>query len=159
MVTEMPKNLKFNIIFVLLLSCLIPAILTGEEQIPITLEHAITKEQRNLGLMNRPSLAWNHGMTFNYTTPQRITIWMYNAKIDLAVAFLDGNKVIREIVEMKAYPEIHDKLFFQNRRITSSFDASYVLEMNKGWFEANGIKIGDQAVWSIDSPFGSIIKK
>ena len=85
-------------------------------------------------------------MTFNYEAPQRLSIWMYNTWIDLSVAFLDDNKVIREIYELKAYPDQHDPNFFRVREASSSFMASYALEMNAGWFKAHGVKLGDRVV-------------
>lgn len=122
----------------------------------MTLRHASTPEERSLGLMGIRSLGENEGMTFNYPKPQRIGIWMYKCYIDLSVAFLDENKVIREIHDLKAYPTISDPHFFEQKSVTSSFDATYVLEMNVGWFAKRGIKPGDKARWSLISPQGYI---
>jgi len=126
------------------------------EEIPIHLEHAVTPEQQMHGLMERTSLPADNGMTFNYPYPQPITIWMYNTKLDLDVAFLDESKVIREIHTLKSYPQIKDPQFFAKRSITSTFPALYVLEMNAGWFVSHEVKPGDKASWNIQSSNGII---
>ncbi len=132
---------------------------TQAEAIQMVLEHAITPEAKEIGLMGRSALLPNHGMTFTYSKPQRVSIWMYNVLIDLSLAFLDENKIIREIHELQAYPDNHSKNFFRKKSITSSFSVSFALEMPKGWFAANGIKMEDQAVWDNDQSIGYIIKK
>ena len=128
------------------------------EDIPITLEHAVTDQEMAMGLMRRSVLAPDHGMTFNYKTPQRLTFWMYNTLIDLSVAFLDENKTILEIYDLKAFPLITDKRFFHDNSVTSKAKAKYALEMNKGWFEKHGVKPGDRAVWDISYSEGYIQK-
>lgn len=127
------------------------------ETLPITLEHAATPVELARGLMERASLDGDSGMTFNYGSPRFIKIWMLNCLIDLSVAFLDENKVIQELHELKAYPGIHDTGFFDMHSVTTSFQASYALEMNKGWFAKNGVHVGDKAEWDIHSPNGKII--
>ncbi len=124
------------------------------ERIPMTLKHAVTQEQLASGLMGCKALPPDEGMTFNFSFPQPVTIWMYNCYIDLSRAFLDGNKVIREIHEMKAFPQMRDKEFFQHLSVTSSFPAAYVLEMNAGWFAKHGIQPGAKAFWTLDSTEG-----
>jgi uncharacterized membrane protein (UPF0127 family) len=129
---------------------------------PVTLEEASTPEQHSWGLMGRTKLAENEGMLFTYDTPQVINVWMFNCWIDLDVAFLDTNKIIREIHQMKAYPgkmdpkrpvlgpkdfrlySPHDPIvrFFRSHSVQSSFEASYMLEMPQGWFQDHGVGIG-----------------
>lgn len=135
------------------------------EAIPvITLEHAWTSDQINWGLMQRKSLPENHGMLFHYERPNKPTFWSFNCYIDLSVAFIDNNKVIKEIQSLYAYPEKMDlnrpvhrlvdlKLyppndpivqFFIEKSIKSQNLIRYVLEMNIGWFERNHVKVGDK---------------
>ena len=139
--------------------CLITICQAHAEVIPITLEHAVTEQELARGLMGRPTLSPDHGMTFNYKKPHRLSFWMYNTLIDLSIAFLDENKVILEIHELKAYPLITDQRFFQANAVTSNVNAKYALEMNKGWFEKHGITPGDRAVWELSSPNGYIKTK
>lgn len=130
---------------------------------PVKLEEATTPEQKTWGLMGRTKIGENEGMLFPYDPPQIIDVWMFNCWIDLDVAFLDADKIVREIHTMKAYPEkmdprrpvlgpndirlysVNDPVvqFFQSQSVTSSFKASYILEMPGGWFKKNGVNIGD----------------
>ncbi len=131
------------------------------------LEHANTPEALTWGLMKRPSLPANQGLLLHYPSPRYITIWMFNMNFDLSVAFIDEAGIIREIAELKAYPEKmdparpvnsvqdlyqyppHDPIaqFFQIHSATSHTLTKYALEMNAGWFRRNHITIGDKIVW------------
>lgn len=130
---------------------------------PIELEEAITPEQKAWGLMGRDKLGDNEGMLFTFDPPQIICVWMFNCRVDLDVAFLDSDKVIREIHPLKAFPEKMDPRrpvltlqdmrqyppndpifqFFQSQSISSSFKATYMLEMPKSWFTKNNVKTGN----------------
>lgn len=129
------------------------------EEIPIKLEHASTPEELMKGLMGRDHLDENAGMTFNYQEPRFIRIWMYNCLIDLSVAFLDENKVIQSIHELKCYPNIHDPTFFELQSVETQKPAHYALEMNKDWFTKHGVAVGDRAEWDTHSSNGKIIKR
>jgi uncharacterized membrane protein (UPF0127 family) len=130
---------------------------------PVTLEEVKTPEQKSWGLMGRTQLGENEGMLFPFDPPQYLNVWMFNCWIDLDVAYLDANRVIREIHEMRAYPEKMDPrrpvlgprdfslyanndpivLFFQSKSVKSSFEASYIVEMPKGWFKRHEVGVGD----------------
>lgn len=135
----------------------------------ITLEHAWTPEQINWGLMQRTNLPENHGMLFHYNKPCTPTFWSFNCCIDLSVAFIDSNKVVREIKPLYAHPEKMDasrpvtrrqdllqyspdepimQYFLQNA-VGCKTPIQYVLEMNLGWFDKNDIHIGDVIVWDL----------
>ena len=131
--------------------------------IPITLEHAVTPEQHSWGLMGRESLPPSHGMLFHYATSKRMSVWSFNCHIDLSLAFLDSRGVILEIQDLKAYPEAMDPArpvlsprdlskyplndpitrFFIRNSVTSKKPATYLLEMNAGWFSENNVNVGD----------------
>jgi uncharacterized membrane protein (UPF0127 family) len=144
----------------------------------VLLEHAVTPRELTLGLMNRFHLGENEGMAFHYSQKQLLSFWMFNCFIDLSLAFLDENHVIQEIHEMRAYPEKMDRKrvvenlndlslysideeitkFFIKRSVTSSFQATYALEMNKGWFKKNNISKNDVALFDSHSKEGVILK-
>lgn len=140
--------MKIKIVWLLL--CL-PFVLSAAT-IPVQLEHAITEAQKEYGLMGRTELAENEGMLFHYNPPKRISIWMYNTKMDLSLAFLDANGFIREIHEMKSFPDVKDQAFFAKRLVTSSFAAAYALEMRSRWFEDHDVKVGDRLILMKRSP-------
>jgi|694.fasta_scaffold06970_6 uncharacterized membrane protein (UPF0127 family) len=127
--------------------------------VPLHFEVAVSPTQRAKGLMGRSHLPPNHGMLFIFDHPHPVSIWMYQTFIDLSVAFLDNAMIIREIHELKAYPSIRDPQFFHDRGVTANFNASYVLEMNRGWFVKHGIDPGDQLVWDGRSSSAVIMKK
>ncbi len=132
--------------------------------VEITLEHAVSPDEMAWGLMQRRTLPENHGMLFKFHPPRRVAFWMLNTFIDLSLAYLDANGVIREIHQLKAYPDKMMALapikdvsalnrlppydpvvrFFQQHEVRSSFAVSYALEMNAGWFERHGVKVGDR---------------
>jgi uncharacterized membrane protein (UPF0127 family) len=103
--------------------------------IPISVEIADTPALREQGLMNRDSLPANHGMLFVYADEQMRSFWMRNTKIPLDIAFIDRNGSIVSVEQMEAQTD---------ENTTSAAPAMYALEMSLGWFEANGVGIGDR---------------
>ncbi|NBD37093.1 MAG: DUF192 domain-containing protein [Verrucomicrobia bacterium] len=90
-------------------------------------------EQRN-GLMRRESLPADGGMLFPYQRPQRMSFWMANTPLPLDIGFFDAEGTLREI---------HRMVPFDRSRTTSSSDEiQFALEMNRGWFSANGLRPG-----------------
>lgn len=144
--------------------------------IPLSLEHAVAKEELSWGFMQRSKIADNHGMTFNFQTSKKRSFWSFNCLIDLSIAYLDENKMIREIHDIPAYPEMMDpnrpvkKLsdlskypqkdptatFFLNHASPASFPLKYAIETRQNWFQENHVKAGDLAYWEIDQPMGYI---
>lgn len=105
----------------------------------ITVELAKTDEQRSYGLMNLNKMEKNQGMLFIFEDEAQRSFWMKDTFIDLSIAFFDQNKKIIDLQEMKATTMLQANL----PTYDSSKPAMYALEMNKGWFERNRIKIGD----------------
>lgn len=148
-----------QLILLLFLSC---SLLCADE-IPITLEYAKTAQERTRGLMERTTLPPDHGMLFFNPKKEKMQIWMYNCTIDLSVAFLDEEGIIREIHEMKAYPEKMQQSppdidFFLEKSVTSSFASSFTLEMNKDWFYNHHVSIGDRVKWDENTNRAFIIR-
>ena len=153
--------------------------LSFADEIPLDLEIAKTEKARTFGLMQRKNLGENEGMLFVYPTKEYGSIWMFNCYLDLSVAFLDEKGTIREIHELKAYPEKMDPSrkvlsyqdlgrysmddpiihFFYNKRVTSSFLASFALEMNAGWFYNHRVSIGDLLIWDEKTGNATIVRK
>ena len=74
-------------------------------------------------------------MLFVYQYPQVLEFWMKDTRIPLSIAFIGENRRIREIFDMQPNPS--DKIY----RSTSKM--RYALEVNQGWFDANGVTVGD----------------
>ena len=103
--------------------------------VEVTAEIADNQELRGQGLMNRDSLATNHGMLFVYGTSEVRSFWMRNTRIPLDIAFIDAGGVIINILQME--PQSDQNYFSQGPMM-------YALEMEQGWFEANGVEPGDR---------------
>jgi hypothetical protein len=102
--------------------------------IEIQVEIADDADERQRGLMYRESLGENEGMLFVYPEQRTLGFWMKNTLIPLDIAYIDREGRIVDIQQMEPQTtETHD----------SAAPAMYALEMNLGWFEANGIRIGD----------------
>lgn len=102
--------------------------------IEIRVELADDAAERQQGLMFRESLAENQGMLFAYPDERTLGFWMKNTLIPLDIAYIDAQGRIVDIQQMEPQTtETHN----------SSAPAMYALEMNQGWFEANGIRVGD----------------
>jgi len=101
--------------------------------IPVTAEIADTPALREHGLMGRDSLPENHGMLFVYPDERSLSFWMRSTPIDLDIAFMDRAGAILNIATMQANDDSSH---------VSEGPAMYALEMEAGWFEANGIDAG-----------------
>ena len=102
--------------------------------IEIRVELADEPAERQTGLMFRESLAENQGMLFAYPEERTLGFWMKNTLIPLDIAYIDREGRIVDIKQMEPQSsETHN----------SAAPAMYALEMNQGWFEANGIRVGD----------------
>jgi uncharacterized protein len=98
-------------------------------------EIAATTDTRTTGLMNRFSLAPDHGMLFIFSAPQPLAFWMRNTYVPLSIAFIGADGRILNIEDMA--PRTDDTH-------PSLGPALYTLEMKKGWFADRGIHAGDR---------------
>jgi hypothetical protein len=100
----------------------------------IRVEVARTEEEKSQGLMFRDKLGPDEGMLFIYEREDFLSFWMKNTPLPLSIAFLDHRGKIVDLQDMEP---------FNLRTHTSARPALYALEMNKGWFKKNGVKVGD----------------
>ena len=90
-------------------------------------EVMVSDEDRQMGLMFRPSLPLDHGMLFIFEQPDFHGIWMKNCKFPIDIVWLDGEgkvvHVAQKVPPCKAEPcPVYQPL----QR------ASYVVELNAG---------------------------
>ncbi len=103
----------------------------------ILVEIAETNQQLEFGLMHRSSLKENQGMLFIFKNEQILSFWMKNTFIDLSIGYFDEKKTLNEVIEMKSTSLLQTELTsYPSRKL-----AMYALEMNKGWFDKNKIKL------------------
>lgn len=102
------------------------------------LEVADSPEERARGLMGRTSLAPDAGMLFLSDEPTSNTFWMKDTTIPLSIAFVGADGRIVGMLDMPPCPAEPCPKYAP--------DADYIaaIEMNQGWFEEHGVRIGDE---------------
>jgi uncharacterized membrane protein (UPF0127 family) len=113
-------------------------ITTGSGVHRITVELATTEEQREQGLMFRPTLGKDAGMLFLYSSEQPISMWMKNTLIPLDMLFISGDGTIVHMRE-RAVPQSLET-------ISSMGLVKAALELNGGTVARLGIKDGDKVI-------------
>jgi uncharacterized protein len=102
----------------------------------IRVEVVRTEGEKARGLMFRDKLGADEGMLFVYEEEEFLTFWMKNTPLPLSIAFIDQKGRIVDIQDMEP---------FSLRTHTSARPARYALEMNRNWFQKNGVNVGDVA--------------
>ena len=110
----------------------------GERSLSVRV--ADSEAEREAGLMGVDALPADQGMAFVFDGPSTSTFWMKDTKIPLAIAFVgeDGRVVtVTEMMPCRSDP-----------CPTYAADGPYMLavEANAGWFGANGVSVGDEAL-------------
>ena len=109
----------------------------------INVEIADTRERRIKGLSGREELKEDSGMLFVFPDSDRRIFWMKDCLMDLDIAYIDNNRIIREIYTMKKEPlNIPDNVL--KAYPSKSGNIMYVLEMNAGWFKRNEVIKGNK---------------
>jgi uncharacterized membrane protein (UPF0127 family) len=98
-------------------------------------EVADSDAERELGLMNRHSLASDRGMLFVFETEEPRAFWMKNTYIPLDMLFVSSAKEIIYIAQ-NTTPLSQDL-------ISPAGGAQYVLEVKGGYCQNHGITVGD----------------
>ena len=101
---------------------------------------ADSEAERAEGLMGVRDLPADEGMAFVFQEPSTSTFWMQDTLLPLAIAFVGADGHILTITEMT--PCTTDPC------PTYAADGPYTLavEANAGWFGANGVTVGDEAL-------------
>ena len=101
-------------------------------------EVAEKEEERNHGFMERKNIPDGTGMLFIFEKEQILSFWMKNTPHPLSIAYIDSRGKIRNIYDMTP---------FSLTPIKSTSSVRYALEVPQGWFEKNGINVGDTVSW------------
>lgn len=94
-----------------------------------------SKEDMEKGLMFVKKMPENHGMLFQFSQEQIITMWMKNTFISLDMIFIDKNNQIVTIA--------HSTTPLSQDIISSGSNSNKVLEINGGLSKKLKIKVGD----------------
>ena len=106
------------------------------DTVQIEVELAATPQAREIGLMNRASLATNHGMVFVFPRASPQQFWMKNTLIALDMIFIRADLTIAGIVA-DAEP-----LTLTGRGVDEP--SLYVLEVVAGYAAAHHLAAGDR---------------
>jgi len=104
--------------------------------VELRVEVACDDDSRQHGLKQRTkeTLADNQGMLFLFPETRELSFWMEDTPLPLSIAFLDDEGKIEQIEDMKP---------MDRNRTRSKKALRYALEVNQGWFQRNGIAVGD----------------
>lgn len=105
----------------------------------IDIEIADNDSKRTIGLMDRLSMKENEGMLFLFPYDTIQSFWMKNTVIPLDIIFVNRDKEIVTILK--------DAVPFDTGQYPSTKPASQVVEVNAGYTNSYGIKVGDKIVW------------
>ncbi len=135
---------KFSVLFCFLLASfpqepwaqegkksLLPLTIGGKT---IKVEVARTEKEKEKGLMFRERMGKDEGMLFVYERQDWLSFWMKNTPLPLSIAFIDKDGKIVDIQDMEPFILVTH---------ISAHPATYALEMNRGWFAREDIKVGD----------------
>ncbi len=107
----------------------------------ITVELADTPEKTAQGLMFRRKMPDKNGMLFVFPDTEVRHFWMKNTFIPLSIGFFDENRVLVDIQDMEP---VKSEMDARPPTYQSKKPAKFCLEVNRGWFEKNKIKVGDK---------------
>ncbi len=103
----------------------------------IQAEVADRPETRAMGLMDRQSLAPDHGMLFVFEQEGMPCFWMKNTPLPLDIAFIDQEGFIANIAAMQPF-DLQSHCPVRPIR--------YALEMEQGWFAKADKQAGERVV-------------
>jgi uncharacterized membrane protein (UPF0127 family) len=107
----------------------------------IEVEIAANELEREHGLMYREELPDSVGMLFIFNGEQVLNFWMKNTFIDLSIGYFNQSRTLVDIQEMQKMNSVMSENL---PTYPSAKPAKYALEMNKGWFKKNKIKLGSR---------------
>jgi uncharacterized membrane protein (UPF0127 family) len=109
--------------------------------VTVQVDVADTDPEWEYGLMNRTSMAQDHGMLFVFDDERMRSFWMKDTLIPLDMVFLDSSGQIVDI-NKNATP-LSETVF------AARSPSKYVVEINGGFCDLYGIRIGDTVTINI----------
>ena len=105
--------------------------------LPLKIEIPQTPGEFKTGLMFRESLDTDSGMLFVFDRVAQQSFHMSHTTIPLDIAFIDEEGCIESIKELTP---------LRREPVYSDAPVLYALEVNRGWFAENEVKVGDQII-------------
>ena len=111
---------------------------TGRGPASFVIELATTSKERSQGLMNRETMAADHGMLFDFGQTRAVMMWMKNTILPLDMVFIGPDGKVMGVAA--------DTVPFSESIISSPGPVRYVLEINAGMAAEHGIAAGDTVI-------------
>jgi len=115
------------------------SIQTVSQTLHLTVEVADDAQKRATGLMFRQSLDDDKGMLFIFEAEGYYSFYMKNTYIPLDIIYISADKMIVYIAE--------DTTPLSLESIVPSEAAQYILEVNAGYVQKNGVQLGDNVTF------------
>ena len=106
----------------------------GETRIPVEL--AITKEEQQLGLGERDTLKWGHGMLFVHERPEFRRYWMKGMRFDIDIIWIRNDRISSIAHRVRHVPEENGPTI-RSRELVDQ-----VLEVPAGYAQTQGWRRG-----------------
>jgi uncharacterized protein len=107
------------------------------ERVRVWVEIADSPVKRYIGLRGRESMPEDQGMLFVFPAEGPHTFTMADTPLPLSIAFIDSERRIIDIQDMEPFDD-------EPPGYESAEPAQYALEVNQGFFEERGVKVGDR---------------
>jgi len=108
----------------------------------IDVEVANNPTERSQGMMYRSQMDDDKGMLFIFDHSDSQSFWMKNTILPLDIMFIDSEGVI-DTIYRKTTP-------YSERSLPSRRKVQFVVEVNGGWSDKNGVKESDLIEFKVD---------
>ncbi|WP_135829878.1 DUF192 domain-containing protein [Halorussus halobius] len=121
----------------------------GCPNVAVSLLVADEPDERRQGLMYRQSLPHRTGMVFVYDDAAPRTFWMKNTYVPLDIIFVAPNGTVLNVEHAQPQPHAPDSAV---DRYSSEGDATYVVELERGFANRTGVGPGSELVFDGTTP-------
>jgi uncharacterized membrane protein (UPF0127 family) len=105
----------------------------------VNFELADNAAEQAVGLSNKSSIGPNQGMLFAFTEPNIPSFWMKNMQFPIDIIWINGNQVVGINPNLQPQP---NTLAGELPTYSPPQPVNFVLEVQAGWAEQNGVQIG-----------------
>jgi len=123
----------------------VPYVTVNDVNIEVSV--ARTSSEKEHGLSGTQSLGENQGMIFEFIPKSRPNFWMKDMLIPLDMIWIESGKIVKIDKNVPNpepnTPDARLKIYYPTAPV------DYVLEVNAGFCDKNGIKEGDSVVFNL----------
>lgn len=116
----------------------VPVVKINNITIPVEISDTPAKQVQ--GLSDRAELDSESGMLFIFPDKRIRQFWMKNMHFPIDIIWINDDKIVNISKNLPPEGELPDKTY------SSESDVNYVLEVNAGFCDGNGIKTGDKII-------------